>query len=467
MELTAEAIDRLVRIVEYIEKTADRGAIDPIERVGCVSEYVHLCGLYPGQPIDSYITSNVTGKLYKIHLPANPEGFLAQLIQPLIMRRDPAWLRTLLTTLNDCLTDQAVHPRVKLSVLNVENALVRQSVITELPVAELTLGRAFCDIRRTLVLDAIDDESKYFTPQDATANQPILNSLYRLYVDTERDLYLRHGLRDAIMPFIEEVLTATRKRRAILAEVLWSVIAANQRALLITAEAMREKLDLYKETLDAEQMAELDRTIEYGGEQGADIRGVTIQLANATFRSTSLGDIDTVIQFVIPLEPRDTEALREGTLAGGRRFAIVFRQIHSSYEDPAITYLSNIGSERIGGLPSTFLSDVNPNAQAGSTLVLVRFDEFLPLDFDVTDEGTITEKPLEDEKALRGGGVLSPQRAGGESTKGALSGSTGAVSNVVQLERPTHRRLQQLPCGLSAEELWRRYRTSQELPADR
>jgi hypothetical protein len=403
MELTAEAVPRLVRIVEYIEKAADRGPIDPVARIECIDDYVRLCSLYPDQPIDSYKTSNVTGKLYKVHLPANPEGFLGQLILPLITQRDPVSLRALLATLNDCLADATVHPRVKLNVLNVENALVRQSVISGLQVGDLALAQAFCDIRRTVVLGAIDNPLKYFTTQDAALNQPILNSLYRLYVDTERDLFLRHGIRDAIIPLFEEALTATRERRDILAEVLRSGIAANQRATLITAEAMREKLDLYRETLDGEQMGALERAIEYGGEQGVDIRGLTIQLANATFRGTSPGEIYTVIQFVIPLEPRDAEARREGTLADGRRFVIAFRRVNSVYEDPAITYLNNIGSERIGGLPSTFLSDVNPRPQANATLVLMRVDGCLALDFDVAGDGTISDKLLEDERALRGG----------------------------------------------------------------
>lgn len=403
MNLTPEAKTELGRIVEYIERAAEEGPINFTARIRCVDDYVHLCGRYPDQPIDDYWTSMVTGKLYKFHFPANPEGLLAQLIQPLIMRDVATAQTALLATLNSCLTDPAVHPRVKLSVLNVENALVRHSVITELPVADLELGRTFCEIRRSLVLDGIDNPSKYFTPQDVEPNQPILEALYRVFVDTQRDLYLRCGLRDAILPFFAEVLKTVHMRRSILAQILWSAVAANHRATLTTAETMREMLDVYRDALDGEQLAAIDRASEYGAEQSADIRGLTIQLANATFRGTSMAEVYTVIQFVLPLQPREPEARLGGTLPDGRRWEMAFRRIGSVYQDPTIGYLSNIGSERIGGLPSSFLSDVNPSPNVSSTLVQMRIDGCLALDFDVSGDGAIIDKPLEDERAVRGG----------------------------------------------------------------
>ncbi len=404
MQLDSHGIDLLVQIVEHLLVTSTGGPVEPVARAACVNNYVRLCSLSPDEPIDHYITSPSSGKLYKIHLPANPEGFLAQLIQPLLIQHDPVELCVLLTTLNGCLQDPEIHHRVKLNILNVENGLLRQSVVTDLPAEELSLGRAFCIVRRALVLNVIGDPLRYFRDQDVAVNESVLLSLHGLYMDTERDLYFRLGQHAAVMPFFDDVLTATRQRKQILLGVFRSAIAANHRATLITAEAMREKLDQYREWLDCDQMEQLDRMIEYGGEQN-DIRSVTIQLANATFRGTNPQEIYSVIQFVLPLKLQEdaSEVKRDVILPGGDRFEILFRRINSIYEDPTMAYLANIGSEKVGGLPSSFLSDANPTPQAGSTLVLIKFDGCLALDFDVTADGAIIEKAFEDEKALRGG----------------------------------------------------------------
>lgn len=404
MQLDSHQIDLLVQILEHLLVTSTGTPVEPVARAVCVSNYVQLCSLTPNEPIDHYITSPSSGALYKIHLPANPEGFLAQLIQPLIIRRDPTGLCALLTTLNGCIQDPAIHPRVKLNILNVENSLLRQSVVTDLPAEEQSLGRKFCIVRRALVLDVIGNPLRYFRVEDVATNESILLSLYNLYVDTERDLYFRLGQHASVMPFFDEVLTATRQRKEILSGVFRSAITANHRATLITAEAMREKLDLYREWLDSDQMEQLDRMIEYGGVQN-DIRSVTIQLANATFRGTNPQEIYTVIQFVLPLKLREdgSEVKRDAILPGGDRFEVVFRRIKSIYEDPTMTYLANIGGEKIGGLPSSFLSDLNPAPRSESTLVFIKVDRCLALDFDVTADGIVMEKPFEDEKALRGG----------------------------------------------------------------
>ena len=367
---------------------------------------MQLCSLNPDDPVDRYINAPSTGALYKIHLPASPEGFLAQLIQPFVIRRDPATLCALLSSLNGCLQDPAVYPRVKLHILNVENGLLRQSVITDLPKDQASVGHEFCAFRRTLVLDVIDNPARYFGVQDIAANEPRLPSLHTLYVDTERDLYLRVGQREAVMPFFDDLMTATRPRRAILAGVLRSAIAANHRATLITAEAMRERLDRCRESLDHNDLEQLNRMIEYGiAQEDMEIRDMTVQLAHATFRGTDPSEIYTVIQFALPksLKRGASEVMQRGGLPGGVGFEIAFRQVTSSYEDPSITYLANIGSEEIGGLPSSFMSDVDPSLQAGSALVQVKLDRFMGLDFEVAPDGSIVDMPFEDEKALRGG----------------------------------------------------------------
>jgi hypothetical protein len=404
MQLNSRGIDLLVQIVEHLLVTSKGGPVEPAARTACVNNYVQLCSLSPDEPIDHYITSPSTGGLYKIHLPANPEGFLSQLFQPLIIRRDPLGLRALFATLNGCIQDPAVHPRVKLNILNVENSLLRQLVVTDLPAEELPVGRTFCIIRRALVLDVMGNPMRYFKDQDVAANESVLPSLYGLYVDTERDLYFRLGEHSSVMPFFDKLLAETRQQKEMLAGVFRSAIAANHRAMLITAEGMREKLDRYREWLDYDQMEQLDRMIEYGSEQN-DLRSLTIQLANATFRGMNPREIYTVIQFVLPLELREdgSEAKRDVTFGGYDRFQILFRGIKSIYEDPTMMYLSNIGGEKIGGLPSSFLSDANPTPQTESTLVLIKIDRCLSLDFDVTADGVIIEKAFEDERALRGG----------------------------------------------------------------
>ena len=252
----------------------------------------------------------------------------------------------------------------------------------------------------------MDNPSRYFRPEDAAVNESVLHGLYGLYVDTERDLYLRVGQGNAVMPFFDDVLTAIRHREQMLARVFQSAIVANQRAALITVEAMREKLDRYREALNGPGIDRLDRMIEYheGGQDDIDIRDVTIQLENATFRGTDLSQIYTVMQFVLPLELKEDipDAKKGGTSLIGR-YEIALRRIALVYEDPLVAFLANIGSEKIGGLPTSFLSDVNPELQAGSTLVVLAFDGCVALDFDVTAGGAIVEKACEDEKAMRGG----------------------------------------------------------------
>ncbi len=346
MPLSGEAVALLVRIVEYIEKAADQGPVGPEARVRCIRDYARLSSLSVNEPIDSYITSNVTGRLYKLHFPANPEGFLVQLIQPLIMRRDPAYVRGLVSGLIDCLQDRAVHHGVKFNLLNVENSLVRHAVVADLSTEDAPLARMFCDVRRRLVLDALDRPTNYFSDLVAEANRGALIRLHRLYVDTERDLYLRLAQRDALVPFFDQVLNAVRARKEVLAGVMWSAIVANHRAALMPAEAMREKLDSFRTAIDEDQIALMDRAIEYGTEySGVDIRSITVELANPTFRGIDAASLYTAIQFVVPLEPRETEARRAGKLPDGRPFEVAFRRITSIYEDPTLVYLSNTGSE--------------------------------------------------------------------------------------------------------------------------
>ena len=301
MDSETQKTNLLVEIVEHLLVAGEGGPIDPVTRASCIGAYVRLCSLTRDEPVDCYITSPSTKGLYKMHLPANPEGFLAQLIQPLVIQRDPAELCALISTLNGCLLDSTVHGRVKLNILNVENSLVRQAVMIDLPADSIDLGRSFCSIRREMLIDAIDHPSGYFTVQDAPVNVPILFSLYRLYVDTERDLFLRFERRESLMPFFDELLDATRRRKELISGIFQSAIAANHQAILLTAKVMREKLDRYSESLNPNQMEQLDRAIEYGGEQnGVDIRGMEIQLANATFRGIDPMELYTSIQFVLP-----------------------------------------------------------------------------------------------------------------------------------------------------------------------
>jgi len=408
MDTEAQRIQLMVQILEHLLASRTGQPVDPISRVACISAYAQLCSLNPDEPVDHYINAPSTGALYKIHLPANPEGFLSQLILPIIVQRDSAGLCALLSTLNGRLQDSAVHPRVKLSILNVENSLLRHSIVTDLPVEQLAIGRDFCSIRRALVLDAMDNPPRYFRAEDAMLNESVLHVLYGLYVDAERDLCLRVGQRDAIMPFYDDALTATRHRKRVLARIFRSAIAANQRAALITVEAMREKLDQYGGSLDGDDMNQLERMIEYydGGQDEVEIRSMTIQLASATFRGTDPSEIYTVMQFVLPLELKASvpEVKKWGNLPSGP-FEIVFRRIQSVYEDPMMTFLANIGSEKIDGLglPSSFLSDVNPETGASSALVLLKLGGLVALDFDVTDDGGIAEKAFEDARAIRGG----------------------------------------------------------------
>lgn len=404
VELETQKINLLVEIVEHLLATSSGGSIDPIARVACIDAYVRLCSLTFHESIDRYITSTSTGMLLKIHLPTNPEGFLAQLIHPLLVQCGPTGLCALISTLNGCLHDQAIIGRVKLNILNVENSLVRQAVITDLPADSLELGRSFCAIRRELVIDAIDRPSEYFMAQHEPENVSIFFSLYRLYVDTERNLYLRLAPQN-LMLFFDDLLNSSRRRKEMLSMIFQSAIEANHQAILLTVEAMREKLDLYSEWLGPDKMEQLERSIEYGSELvNMDIRGVTIQLANATFRGIDVKELYTLIQFVVPFELKEgaVEAQRAGILDGELRFEVLFRKTHSSYQDPTVIYLANIGSERLGGLPSLFLSDVNPTQNASSTLIFVKLGGFVALDFDVVEDGVIVEKDLAEEKALRG-----------------------------------------------------------------
>jgi hypothetical protein len=394
----------LEEIVKYFEKAATTTP-EPGATSGCIGAYIKLCSLAINEPIDKYITSSATGALYKIHIPANPEALLTQMIQPLILQRNPSSLTLLLDTLNNYVRDLSIDYHVKFSILNVENRILRQSVISDLPLGALDLGKNYCIIRRALVLDVIENPLKYFTDQEALSNGPILIALHHLYVDTERDLYLRANRCKEVMPFFDALLSSVPKHKAVLWGVLRSAVTANHRVMVLTADKMREKIDLYRDVLDKEDLEGLDRAIEYATKDGEEITSVTIQLADASFRGIAPGELYTEIQFVLPFEIRDgmLEEDREVTLANGLSFRVDFRRLKSVYEDPMIIYLANIGSESIGGLPSAFLSDVNPDLLNGSTLVLIKLGWCEALDFDVTADGVIKEKPFDDEKAIRGG----------------------------------------------------------------
>lgn len=406
MDIEKERTNLLLQILEHLITIGPGRPLDFQDRVACVRAYVRLSSMNPDQAIDRYLTSTSTGALFKIHLPAGPEGFLSQLILPIITQAGLKVLCELMSTLNGCLQDQAIRGHIKFGILNVENRLLRNAVIAALPPDDLTLGRQYCRIRRGLVLHAMDYPLEYFRPEDVSANEPVLWSLYGLYVDTERDLYLRLGRSDAVMPFYDVELTAVRDRRQTLLRVFRSAVVANQRAALITVGSMREKLDQYRESLNGADMDHLDRMIDYdeGGQDDGAIQGLTIQLAHPTFRGTNQSDIYTLLRFVIPVELKSgiPEAAWVGDSPIGR-CRVTFRRISSVFEDPMMAFLSNIESEKIGDLPSNFLSDVNPTPGASSTLVSLAFDACLALDFEITTDGVIVERSHEDEKALRGG----------------------------------------------------------------
>lgn len=393
----------LEQILEYV--LAGR-PVDPVAGAACLGAYVQLSSLNSSKSIDRYLNSPSSGTLYKLHLPANPEGFLSQLILGIVSLRDPKGLTELLPTLTRCLQDATIHPRVKLHILNVENNLLRRLVVTALPAERLTLGQEFCRIRRALVLDAMENPLHYFEFEGAVANEAVIQELYGLYLDTERDIYLHLGQIDSVMKLYDDVLIEVRHRRQILVRAIRSVIVANHRGGMLTVEALREKLDLYREFLNEADMDQFDSMIEYheGGQDGLEIRDVTIELAGGTFRGTDLSQIYTLVQCVLPLELK--EGIPEVSKGGAShigRYQIILRRIGSVYDDPMMAFLANIGNEKIGGLPCSFLSDVNLESLASSTLLLLRFDGCMALDFDVADDGTIVEKTCEDEKAIRGG----------------------------------------------------------------
>jgi hypothetical protein len=393
----------LVQILEYVLASC---SVDPVAGAACVGAYVQLSSLNYSKSIDRYLTSPSSGALYKLHLPANPEGFLSQLILGIVALRDPKGLTELVSILTRCLQDTTINPRVKLHILNVENNLLRRLVVTALPAERLTLGQEFCRIRRALVLDAMENPLRYFELEGAAANEAVIQELYGLYLDTERDIYMHIGQIDSVMNLYDDVLIAVRHRRQILVRAIRSVIDANHRGGMFTVEALREKLDLHRAFLNEADMDQFDRMIEFHqcGQEGIEIRDVTIELADGTFRGTDLSQVYTLVQCVLPLELKEgiPEVIKGGASHFGR-FQIILKRIGSVYDDPMMAFLANNSNEKIGGLPCEFLSDVNLESPASSTLLLLIFDECMTLDFDVAEDGTIVEKACDDEKAIRGG----------------------------------------------------------------
>jgi len=393
----------LVQILEYILQGHPGEAV---AGTACVGAYVQLSSLNYSKSIDRVLTSPSSGSLYELHLPANPEGFLSQLILGIVAHSDPKGLTELLPTLTRSLKDATINPRVKLHILNVENNLLRRLVVTGLPVERLSLGQEFCRIRRALVLDVMENPLHYFEFEDAVPNEAVIHELYGLYLDTERDIYLHVGQIDSVMQLYDDVLIEVRYRRQFLVRAIRSAIVANHRGGMLTAEALREKRDLFRKFLNDADIDQFDRMIDYheSGQDSIEIRDLTIELADRTFQGTELSQIYTLVQCVLPLELKEgIPECSKGGVSHIGRYQIILRRIGSVYDDPMMAFLANIGNEKIGGLPCNFLSDVNLESPASSTLLLLRFDGCVSLDFDVAGDGTIVEKTCEDEKVLRGG----------------------------------------------------------------
>lgn len=86
----------LVQILEYILQGHPG---DPVAGTACLGAYVQLSSLNYSKSIDRVLTSPSSGSLYKLHLPANPEGFLSQLILGIVAHSDPKGLTGLLRVL--------------------------------------------------------------------------------------------------------------------------------------------------------------------------------------------------------------------------------------------------------------------------------------------------------------------------------------------------------------------------------
>ena len=76
MDTETQKINLLVEIVEHLLVADEGGPIDPVAKASCIGAYVRLCSLTRDESVDRYITSPPTGKLFNIHFPANPEGFM-------------------------------------------------------------------------------------------------------------------------------------------------------------------------------------------------------------------------------------------------------------------------------------------------------------------------------------------------------------------------------------------------------
>ena len=403
-QMTKGQIALLVEILDHIVATSNNNFFDPADRIKCILNYIQFVNTSLDKSVNSCLNDS-GGSLYQIQIPANPEIFLTRLLLPLVQKNDDhATLPQIVTALNDKLEDSSVLNRVKLHILNVENNILRNFVISKLTKDNLMLAKTFFGIRRKMIIDIIENSEKYFIAEEIPHNENVLEFLHHVYVDSEFKLYHRLKNYGEIIPFFDDVILTAQPHKNLLIQSFQMFIAANRKTPLLTAQAMREKIDRYNTSIDTEQFDRLEDEIDYGFFE-SDIKSLTIQMATPAFQDFNPKEALTVIQFILPFELLGSNRkIRTIALPDGIEAKVFFSKVESIYDDPTIMHLYNlyIGNNE-AGIPALYLSDINQDSVDMSTKVTIVLNGFYPFDFNVGEDGKIEDNPvLLEEKALFG-----------------------------------------------------------------
>jgi len=310
----------------------------------------------------------------------------------------------LIKLLNTIIQSESISPLHKISILEAENKLPKNSWFLLVRLLPEKLAIETVDIRAENIFDMLAAPTKYLPDEEfLTENVKVLNSALELYSKTRLRIIIANNHFDELIPAITHDLRQVISRADYecidtnrLVRFLTTELVLNNNLFLIEKkEQIREIVSEYSSYIDGALPEVVIEGLAFDPET-IKIENLNISLHEPNFANVDLGKIKTVISFVVPYL-LDQPVLNFG-LKRGRK--IEFSRISNVFDDPIYSFLDS-SEVIINGTPCTFFSDSIGNTNS-STRIDIILEEFYHPDFNLV-ENELVEIDNKKEKAKRGG----------------------------------------------------------------
>jgi len=344
-----------------------------------------------------------TGSPTELDLEDISDQLIKNVICDLAKTINPTIFGDVAQLLNSILLTPNIAQKYKISVINGENNLPQGSWYTLVRQTPEKLAIETIEIRKDFIFRATEaPENHLFDQENKQGNISTIHKAYELYIKTLLRVHIYNNHYDeiysSIISCLEELIDKPNneyldKNRLVLF-LLTQLVMNNNIFQIERKDYLREVIEEHSQYIKENDLNTIYEGLNFSPED-FEIGKFSIELFEPNFSEEDLGDIKTVISFVVPY-------CTEGAVACklDDRAEIFFSNITNLFDDPVYSFLDS-SEISISGMPLTLFSD-SIGAVLESTKIDIVMNQFYHPDFELI-ENEVVPVDLKKEEAKRGG----------------------------------------------------------------